>query len=1218
MIRRRSAPLIVIATVVLVLGLSLFGIALQSGAQPTTPPVASLGAMPVSGTAPLAVTFDGSNSSDPNPGGAIVSWKLNFGDGSASVTGTGQPGPTTAQHTYTAPGIYTATLTVTDRTGKTGQASETVTVNQPQHAVTGAPTASLEALASSPLTGMHKIQHVVVIFQENRSFDNYFGTYPGADGIPMTNGKPTVCLEDPEAHTCVYPYHDTSLVNYGGPHGQTDFIRDYDNGAMDGFIADAESAQPSQCLNATGCNASGHGDTDVMGYHTTQEIPNYWDYARHFTLLDHMFESNEGYSLPSHLGLVSLWSAKCKNGTPMTCRSSLTPPTPPNADYAWTDLTYLMYRFGVSWRYYVGTGAAPDCQNDAATCEATSVTSAQPGIWNPLPDFEDVKQDGQLGNIVSSTQFYPAALDGTLPAVSWIVPTAAVSTHPNDSIQLGMSYVTGLIDAIMEGPDWSSTAIILTWDDWGGFYDNVAPPQVDTEGYGFRVPALVISPYSRSGVVDHTIYSFDAIAKFIETDFMGGARLDPSTDGRPDSRPNVREDEPILASLTSAFTFNQAPMAPYILDSGPPFGPEATVSRTPSNADGSAPLTVTFNASHSAAGATPLASWSISFGDGSPNASGTGSPPSPTITHTYANRGTYEAVLTVTDQDDLSDTYAVIVQVKTPPPIAALTATPPGGNAPLNVEFDGSGSTAAGSITHWVLSFGDSTPDASGTGPPPSVTASHVYQYAGNYLATLTVDEANGSSSTTSLVVGVVPTEELKPEIVAAGNQLVVSGSGFGPSEHLGLTIATISSTTVTTLGTFKTGPAGSYRHIVTVPHLDQGVYTVRVVGRTSGAEVGSRLFVSANWSQFRFSATGDSVNPYETTINATNVRTLVAGDLLGNTGSPITSSPVTFVDQAFVLSSDGDLTGFGITSDDLVHVWQIGTSAGSSPAITGNDVYAIATSGAIRSVYGACVPGHYDGKCLPLTSFTLGAKVESSPVVVGSTMYVASKNGDVYALSTSATAIKKKWSLDLGTPLQSSPAVLGTMLVVGGSNGTIFGVDISTGKELFNVPTGAPITSSPAISGTTAVVGSTNGSVDAVNLSCRGQCSPLWSTAIGSSIASSPAVVGGSVLIGSGSGGLFALSIASGSVIWSMPTTGAVFSSPAVANGVAYVGSMSGDIYAANAKGCGSTACAPLWSSQVGGEIEGSPAVSNGMLLVGSTDGDLYTFVLPTNPDAS
>jgi phospholipase C len=425
--------------------------------------------------------------------------------------------------------------------------------------------------------GIHKIKHVVIIMQENRSFDSYFGTYPGADGIPMRNGVPTVCNVDPQTGICQRPYHDTQDVNKGGPHEATAAQSDINGGRMDGFISTAEKGV-NICLvpNQPDCNAG--TNPDVMGYHTGREIPNYWSYARHFVLQDHMFEPNASWSLPAHLFMVSEWSARCANSNPFSCVNQIEAPqfppdfmnpthTPP--DYAWTDLTYLLHRQQVSWAYYVFKGTEPDCENDAASCAPVQQSPTTPGIWNPLPYFDTVKQDGQLGNIQSLTNFYKAARRGALPAVSWIAPNGDVSEHPPGKVSVGQAYVTGLINTIMRSPDWNSTAIFLSWDDWGGFYDHVAPPVVDQNGYGLRVPAIVISPYARRGYIDHRTYSHDAYVKFIEDDFLGGQRIDPATDGRPDPRPDVRENNPLLGDLRADFDFNQPPRPPLILPKHP-------------------------------------------------------------------------------------------------------------------------------------------------------------------------------------------------------------------------------------------------------------------------------------------------------------------------------------------------------------------------------------------------------------------------------------------------------------------------------------------------------------------------------------------------------------------------------------------------------------------------------------------------------------------------
>jgi phospholipase C len=426
-------------------------------------------------------------------------------------------------------------------------------------------------LTLSPQNGIHKIKHVVIIMQENRSFDSYFGTFPGVDGIPQG-----VCVPDPLSGTCVAPFHDTHDVNQGGPHGASNATADINGGKMDGFIAQAEKGRhcTSTNPNCSPCTSASTAQcVDAMGYHDAGEIPNYWTYARDFVLQDRMFEPNASWSLPEHLFQVSEWSGFCTNPfDAFSCRNALQNPNPPGTPlsqtplYAWTDMTYLLHKFGVSWAYYVFKGTEPDCENDAAvTCAPVQQGPTTPGIWNPLPHFTDVQQDGQLANVQTLTNFFAAAKAGTLPAVSWIDPNGKVSEHPPSLVSAGQTYVTGLINAIMRSPDWSSTAIFLSWDDWGGFYDHVVPPVADQNGYGLRVPGIVISPYARQGYIDHQTLSHDAYNKFIEQDFLGGQALDPATDGRPDPRASVREVNSLLGDLSLDFDFTNPPRAPVTL-----------------------------------------------------------------------------------------------------------------------------------------------------------------------------------------------------------------------------------------------------------------------------------------------------------------------------------------------------------------------------------------------------------------------------------------------------------------------------------------------------------------------------------------------------------------------------------------------------------------------------------------------------------------------------
>jgi phospholipase C len=477
---------------------------------------------------------------------------------------------------------------------------------------------------ATPAEGIHNIKHVIMIMQENRSFDSYFGTYPGANGIPEG-----VCVPDPLNGGCVKPFHDAKNENFGGPHSHANFEADLDGGEMDGFVAQAEAGVTCRMPNVPyGCSHCAATEEpgcipcpeerpttkciDVMGYHDAREIPNYWTYAQNFVLQDNMYEPVSSWSWPEHLFDVSAWSATCKEwNNPLSCTSAIE--GPPNPDIQperysgpegkslpWTDITYLLRKYGVSWGYYIFEGSEPDCEDDEAmTCAPVPQSPKTPGIWNPLVDFMDVKEDGQMGNVQSLNNFYTAVHNTNecdLPNVSWIVPNGNVSEHPPALISNGQAYVTTLINAIMRSPCWGSSAIFLSWDDWGGFYDHVVPPVIDGNGYGLRVPGLVISPYARQGYIDHQQLSHDAYLKFIEDDFLDEQRLNPKTDGRPDSRPDVREEAPGLGNLISDFDFEQPPRPPLTLSPHPLPGP---TSNPPSSPPSEPPVT--------SAGVTPLA-----------------------------------------------------------------------------------------------------------------------------------------------------------------------------------------------------------------------------------------------------------------------------------------------------------------------------------------------------------------------------------------------------------------------------------------------------------------------------------------------------------------------------------------------------------------------------------------------------------------------------------
>jgi phospholipase C len=420
------------------------------------------------------------------------------------------------------------------------------------------------------------LEHLIFIVQENRSFNHYFGTFPGAEGFPRRDGRIDVCIPDPVLGRCVGVYHTESQLQEGGPHAQPDSRIDVNGGRMDGFIRAvvegnqhcADNRSDPACARYLGPQ----GQPDVMSYMTKREIPNYWTYAKRFVLQDHMFAPADSWTLPARLFLVSAWAARCDDPRdPMSCSSNLDLKDEldimhghGNAPiWAWTDITYLLEEQGVSWAYFVGddTCIFEPCEKGP---ERTVVAQ------NPLPWFTTVRQNHQVGNVIGHSEYFAAAAEGTLPSVSWIMPFSGVGEHPgsNEPVWKGMRHVTQLINAAMQGPDWERTAIFLTWDDWGGFYDHVEPPRVDLNGYGIRVPAIMISPWAKAGTIDDQTLSFDAYLRLIEDIFLGGSRLDPETMSRPDSRPTVREDVPLLGNLLREFDFSQDPLPPLILDPG--------------------------------------------------------------------------------------------------------------------------------------------------------------------------------------------------------------------------------------------------------------------------------------------------------------------------------------------------------------------------------------------------------------------------------------------------------------------------------------------------------------------------------------------------------------------------------------------------------------------------------------------------------------------------
>ena len=370
------------------------------------------------------------------------------------------------------------------------------------------------------------IKHIVIIEKENHSFDNLFGRLPGVDGAVsahLSSGRTA-----PLGHT-----PDPMLLDVGHA-GDSAFLA-VDRGKMDGFdllpgaIQDGQDVADSQ--------------------YRRSDIPNYWRYASTFTIDDRFFATIMGPSFPNHLitvaanagsttdnpigQLVHAWGCDGGkqshvagirgNGKPFVTRPCFNFQTLPD----------LLQRRRVSWKYY------------------SPPVYASGYVWNSLDAVRHIRY-GPLwhSNVARDTTFIPDVQRGKLPRVSWVVTTAPQSDHPPDAICIGENWTVRVINAIMRSRYWKSTAIFLTWDDFGGFYDHVAPPHRDALSLGPRVPTIVISPYARPHFIDRHQLEFDSFLKFIEQDY-GLSSL-------------TRRDA-TAPSMLSSFNFHQKPLRPLLL-----------------------------------------------------------------------------------------------------------------------------------------------------------------------------------------------------------------------------------------------------------------------------------------------------------------------------------------------------------------------------------------------------------------------------------------------------------------------------------------------------------------------------------------------------------------------------------------------------------------------------------------------------------------------------
>ena len=387
---------------------------------------------------------------------------------------------------------------------------------------------SQAARARQEIPGMEKIAHVVWIIQENHSFDNYFGTFPHADGIP-----PSTCLPKmPGNKACVKPFH----MPPGQPlldleHSWESAHAAYDHGTMNGFVW-------------------AEGSPYTMGYYDARDIPNYWDYARHYTLCDRFFSSEMSGSSPNHVYTVAAQSDEINN---IGSLAQLKREMDDDDGFSFASIVKRFTGQDISWKYYVETQPMPPGGRET-NAHLSQLAYPNPKgftLWNPMPGFKAIRDSAaSMSRLVSLNEYFADVKNGSLPQVSWVIPDFQDSEHPPEPIAQGMWYVTRVINALMQSPYWKNTVIFLTWDDYGGFFDHVPPPEVDAYGYGPRVPAIVISPYARPDHVSHYTYDLTSILKFIEVRW-NLKHLTPR-DGRANS-------------MVDCFDFNQTPLAPLVI-----------------------------------------------------------------------------------------------------------------------------------------------------------------------------------------------------------------------------------------------------------------------------------------------------------------------------------------------------------------------------------------------------------------------------------------------------------------------------------------------------------------------------------------------------------------------------------------------------------------------------------------------------------------------------
>lgn len=364
------------------------------------------------------------------------------------------------------------------------------------------------------------LSHVVVVVMENHPFDNFFGTYCQTFGPSCpnsTNGiPPGTCVPIDPKHPALgctrpYPFSPSQLVVPDIPHSWISSITAINGGTMNGFY-----------------RAEGAG-TEPFGYYNGSTIPIYWDLAQQYGLGDNFFSSALAYSLPNHWYLMAGQAPPI--GLNMSDLASVA------SQHAYLDEAnrtktvedLLNSSPSTSWKDY---NWAYTSYNSAINLGPGAIEGSAYSYWDPLAAKAESYTQWYESHHVSRWSFFNDTAAGQLPNISWVIPSFTFSDHAPANLDSGQAFVASVVDAVERSPDWSSTAVFVTWDDYGGFFDHVAPPRLDTLGLSFRVPLLVVSPFTPRGIVVHALGYFESILHFVEWRFGLGC-ITPRDCGAP-------------------------------------------------------------------------------------------------------------------------------------------------------------------------------------------------------------------------------------------------------------------------------------------------------------------------------------------------------------------------------------------------------------------------------------------------------------------------------------------------------------------------------------------------------------------------------------------------------------------------------------------------------------------------------------------------------------